>query len=59
MPSLGEKTLSEDALKGNDRELLEDLIVAAINQALQKVRPVIAEETAKATGLPGGLNLPG
>ena len=45
-------TLSEEALKLNDGELLEDLITAAVNQALEKVRRQVAEETGKmATGL--------
>lgn len=55
-------TLSEEALKMNDREMLEDLIVAAINQALAKVRELVAAESGKmagAMGLPGGLQFPG
>jgi DNA-binding YbaB/EbfC family protein len=55
-------TLSEEALKGNDREMLEDLIRAAVNQALSKVRQMVAEETSKmasSLGLPAGMNLPG
>jgi len=55
-------TLSEDALKMNDREMLEDLIKAAVNQAVQKSRQAVAEETSKMAsglGLPAGLNLPG
>ena len=55
-------TLSEDALRGNDKELLEDLIRGAVNQALHQVRQKIAEETAKAAGglgLPPGMTLPG
>ena len=56
--------LTDEALKDNDREMLEDLIKAATNQAVNKVRQLVADETAKmATGLgvpPGmGLNLPG
>jgi len=54
--------LSEEALKGNDRELLEDLIRAATNQALEKAKLRVAEETSKMAtdlGLPPGLNLPG
>ena len=54
--------LSDEALKGNDKEMLEDLIRAAINQALEKVRRQVAEETAKVAtgfGLPPGFNLPG
>ena len=55
-------SISDELLKGNDKELLEDLVRAALNQALQRVRQEIAEETSKAAGgmgLPGGLNLPG
>src|ERR1700724_1140874 len=53
--------LSDEALKQNDRELLEDLIVGAVNQALQRVRQLVAEETSKMAsglGLPEGMNLP-
>ncbi len=57
-------TLSDDALKLNDREMLEDLIKAATNQALTKARQQVAEETSKMTAdlgvaLPEGMNLPG
>ena len=39
-----------------DAELLEDLIVAATNQAMEKARAAFAEKLAEATG---GLNIPG
>jgi DNA-binding YbaB/EbfC family protein len=54
--------LADEALKGNDKEFLEDLIAAATNQALKKVRQAVAEETTKMAGglgLPAGMNLPG
>jgi DNA-binding YbaB/EbfC family protein len=54
--------LSEEALKLNDREMLEDLIRAATNQALDKARQLATEETGKMAvnlGLPPGFNLPG
>jgi DNA-binding YbaB/EbfC family protein len=54
--------LSEEAMKANDKELLEDLIRAAVNQALQRVRAQVAEETGKMAaglGIPSGMNLPG
>jgi DNA-binding YbaB/EbfC family protein len=54
-------TLSDEALKSGDRELLEDLIKAAVNQAFERVRALVAEETGKAAGnlgLPMGM-LPG
>src|SRR5688500_1176651 len=47
--------ISDEAIKLDDREMLEDLIVAATNQAMEKVRQLVAEETAKMTtdlGLP-------
>ena len=55
-------TLSDDALKSGDRELLEDLIKGAVNQALGKARQAVADESGKLAsnlGLPAGLNLPG
>jgi len=50
--------ISDEALKLNDREMLEDLIAAAVNQALTKVREQLAEESAKMAagmGLPPGM----
>jgi DNA-binding YbaB/EbfC family protein len=55
-------TISDEALKGNDRELLEDLIVAAVNQAMKKAKEQVAAETTKMAtelGLPPGMGLPG
>ncbi len=55
-------TISEEALQLNDREMLEGLIKAAVNQAIQKAREQVAEETGKMAsnlGLPPGMNLPG
>jgi DNA-binding YbaB/EbfC family protein len=54
--------LSDDAIKANDKELLEDLIRAAVNQAIQRIRGLVAEETSKMAaglGIPSGMNLPG
>jgi DNA-binding YbaB/EbfC family protein len=58
--------ISDDAMKLNDREVLEDLVSAACNQAFGKAKEQVAEETAKMAGnmgLPpgmlGGLGLPG
>lgn len=51
-------TITDDAMKLNDREMLEDLLVAATNQALNKVREQIAAESAKMAagmGLPPGM----
>lgn len=55
-------TISDEAMKLSDHEMLEDLIVAAVNQAMGKARHQAAEETGKmaaALGLPPGVNLPG
>ena len=58
--------LNDEAVKGGDKELLEDLIKAAVNQALQKIQQQVAEESAKMAanlGLPagalGGMGMPG
>jgi nucleoid-associated protein EbfC len=51
--------ISDEAMK--DKELLEDLVRSAINQAMQKAKQAVAEETSKmATGLgmPAGFQLP-
>lgn len=53
-------TISDEALK--DREMLEDLVVAAVNHAMQKVREQTAQEAGKMAnglGLPPGMALPG
>lgn len=50
--------ISEEAMQLNDREMLEDLITAATNQALTKVRQQLADESAKMAaniGLPPGM----
>lgn len=55
-------TLSEDAVKLDDRELLQELIVGAANQAVDRVRQQVAEEAnrmAGGMGLPPGMSLPG
>lgn len=54
--------ISEAAWALQDREMLEDLISAAINQALGKVREAVnveAQSMATNLGLPPGASLPG
>src|SRR5262245_25777109 len=54
--------ISDDAMKLNDREMLEDLVRGAVNKALEKVKEAVAAETAKmgaALNLPPGFKLPG
>jgi nucleoid-associated protein EbfC len=43
-------------LETPDREMLQDLVVAAANEALRAARAIVAEEMQKATG---GLPIPG
>ena len=59
------KRVSIDPSLMDDREVLEDLLVAAHADAKQKVEAQMADEMQKATaglnlpgGLPGGLKLP-
>jgi len=56
-------TISDEAFKAGDREMLEEMVRGAVNQALEKVRLLVAEETQKMAmglGLPAGLGgLPG
>ena len=49
-------TIDEQLASQNDRELLEDLIVAAVNQAIVKGKQLHAEAMK---GLTGGIELPG
>ena len=46
----------DPSLVGDDREMLEDLIAAAVNDAVRKVEAASQEKMA---GLAGGLKLPG
>ncbi len=49
-------TIKPEAVDPNDVEMLQDLIVAAVNEALKKVQSKFSEEMGKITG---GLNIPG
>src|SRR5438094_8333778 len=51
-------TISDELMQLNDREMLEDLIRAATNQAMERVRKAVQEETGKMAqgfGLPAGM----
>ncbi|HET9734101.1 MAG TPA: YbaB/EbfC family nucleoid-associated protein [Burkholderiales bacterium] len=51
----------DPSLAGEDREMLEDLLVAAFNDAAQRAEATIAEKMGSVTagmGLPPGLKLP-
>jgi DNA-binding YbaB/EbfC family protein len=45
----------DDAVYGDDREMLEDLVVAAFNDAVRRVEQTVQE---KFSGMTSGLNLP-
>jgi DNA-binding YbaB/EbfC family protein len=51
----------DDALIGEDKDMLEDILAAAFNDALRKVEKTVQEKYAGMTaglGLPGGFKLP-
>ena len=51
----------DDSLVGDDKEMLEDLITAAFNDALRKVEKTVQEKFSGMTagmGLPPGMKLP-
>jgi DNA-binding YbaB/EbfC family protein len=45
----------DDALVGDDKDMLEDLIIAAFNDSVRRVEQTVQE---KFSGMAGGLNLP-
>ncbi len=45
----------DDSLLGDDKDMLEDLVAAAINDAVHKLE---AESQEKMSGMTAGLNLP-
>jgi len=45
----------DDALVGDDKEMLEDLIIAAFNDAVRRVEKTVQE---KYSGMTAGLSLP-
>jgi DNA-binding YbaB/EbfC family protein len=48
--------IDPEAVKGEDIEMLQDLVTAAVNDALRKARELLTQEVSR---LAGGLNLPG
>ncbi|RMF61012.1 MAG: YbaB/EbfC family nucleoid-associated protein [Calditrichaeota bacterium] len=56
--------IDKQVVDPEDIEMLEDLVVAAVNQALEKAQELANEEMGKVAGgmlgnLPGGLKIPG
>ncbi len=48
--------IRKEAVDPEDVEMLQDLVVAAVNEALKKVQSEVAAEMEKITG---GMNIPG
>jgi nucleoid-associated protein EbfC len=48
--------IDPEVVKSQDAEMVEDLVLAGVNEALRKVREMAKEEMAKLTG---GINIPG
>jgi DNA-binding YbaB/EbfC family protein len=49
-------TIDKEVVDPNDVEMLQDLILAAVNDALNKAQEMVAGEMGKLTG---GFNIPG
>ena len=50
--------IAPQAVDGGDTELLQDLILAAFNDGMTKIKEEISSEVGTMTGIPG-LNIPG
>jgi len=48
--------IEPEVIDASDREMLQDLVVAAVNEALRKSQEMVSEEMKKITG---GLSIPG
>ena len=48
--------IEPEVIDAGDRDMLQDLVVAAVNEALRKSQEMVSEEMKKITG---GLNIPG
>jgi DNA-binding YbaB/EbfC family protein len=48
--------IDPEVARGEDLEMLQDLVTAAANDALRRARELLAQEVSRLTG---GLNLPG
>lgn len=48
--------IEKDVVNPDDIEMLQDLVAAAVNEALRRAQQMVSEDMGKITG---GLNLPG
>ena len=55
-PKLNSIVIQPEVVDADDVEMLQDLISAAMNEALEKIRLIQMQQLA---GLAGGLNIPG
>jgi len=53
---LVELKIEKDVLEAGDLEMLQDLVIAAVNEALKKSQEMMTQEMSKITG---GMNIPG
>ena len=51
-----ELSIDPDVIDPEDKEMLEDMVVAAVNQAMQQAEEMAQQEIGK---LAGGMNIPG
>ena len=51
-----ELSIDPDVIDPEDKEMLEDMVVAAVNQAMQQAEEMALQELGKLTG---GMNIPG
>jgi DNA-binding YbaB/EbfC family protein len=56
LPKLNSITIQPEAVDASDVEMLQDLILAAVNEALEQAR---ASQMQQLAGVAGGLNIPG
>jgi DNA-binding YbaB/EbfC family protein len=55
------KVMLDDSLMSDDKEMIEDLLAAAVNDAVRKIEQQSSERMSSVTAglnLPGGLKLP-
>ena len=51
-----ELSIDPDVIDPEDKEMMEDMVVAAVNQAMQQAEEMAQQELGK---LAGGMNIPG
>jgi nucleoid-associated protein EbfC len=49
-------TIDPEIVKSGDREMLQDLVAAAVNEAIRRAQQMMSDEMSKLTG---GLRIPG